>query len=72
LHKLNDKHRFECSGCKSLLEVDDKDLAFVSDPHEGDAYVFKCCVCQEENWVAANLVRASQAKGSEQERGNHE
>jgi hypothetical protein len=64
LHKINDKHRFECSGCRSLLEVDDKELAFVADPHEGDAYTFTCCVCSEENWVAGNIVHVSRERGS--------
>lgn len=56
VHKVNDLHRFSCSGCDSLLEVRKDELTPQHDPRDGDAYTFVCCVCQKKNWVDARLV----------------
>lgn len=52
LHKLNDLLRFECNGCKSLLEMSEEEMV-----DERDAYSFVCCCCNEKNWVDVKLVR---------------
>lgn len=48
--------RFECDHCEAVLEVGGKDLVFRADERDGNAYVFKCPECGEENWVAAPLI----------------
>jgi len=56
LHKVNDLHRFECTGCKSLLEVHKDEMKHQHDPRDGAAFSFVCCVCQKENWIDAKIV----------------
>jgi hypothetical protein len=52
-------YQFTCKGCKSVLEVEAEDGRLVSDPRDGAAYVFKCPVCQIENWINAALVEGT-------------
>lgn len=64
LHKVNDLYRLECSGCRSLLEVNKNEMTCQHDPREGGAYTFVCCVCQHVTWVSASLVdKAKQGGG---------
>lgn len=51
-------YQFTCKGCQSVLEVTTDDGRLVYDSRDGNAYVFKCVVCQAENWINASLLEA--------------
>lgn len=49
---------FTCR-CGAVLEVSASDLAYRSDPRDGDAVSFVCPECKREEWVAVSLIPQS-------------
>ena len=42
-----------CADCKTELLVEEKDMRFAADERDGNAMVYKCMVCERENWVSS-------------------
>lgn len=48
----------KCQGldCRTRVEVDAGDLAFVPDARDGDAVKWRCPTCGRENFLSASVV----------------
>lgn len=44
-------------GCKSVLQVEPKDIKRKShDQRDGSAYIFECAVCKKDIWVDMSTI----------------
>lgn len=53
----NRPKQIHCRKCKSVLEVEPKDIARKSyDQRDGNAYIFRCAVCTTEIWIDMHVT----------------
>lgn len=45
-----------CKKCTAGLRFKKHEGVFMSDPRDGNAYVFQCPCCFQDNWIAESLV----------------
>lgn len=45
--------------CGAILRFKKYEGVFMSDPRDGNAYVFQCPCCFKDNWIAASVVEQS-------------
>jgi uncharacterized protein with PIN domain len=54
------KHAATCQQCHTQLRVTIKDfLRVIHDQRDGSATVYRCPMCNHENWVDLKLIRSS-------------
>jgi hypothetical protein len=53
------RRKASCTKCGSKVELEVGDLRHVADARDGDAAVWACPECKQENWLTASFVPAT-------------